>query len=94
MKTQLRPGVDVPEYDEQVLSVLAEKASEGGLQPFVIGIRNQRGVIYRTVTVRGLSEYIDINEGLLDLGFDDELANATKMVDGCDSILTPVTGDD
>lgn len=89
MQTKLRPGVDVPQYDQEIISVAERKARDGGIEPFVIGIRNRSGAIYRTVRTKGLSEYIDVNEGLKKLGFIDELAEAETMVDGCDSILRP-----
>jgi len=89
--TELIPGEEPHQDDAKVVKALGRLSKKHGptdpAKPFVIGVRNEAGAIYRRATVGQLAKLLDIADDLEDLGFTDELQNAGKRK-GFDGIFS------
>jgi hypothetical protein len=86
MKTTLVKGVAVAGFDAKILEIVQAEEFDGGGHNMTFGIRNEAGAIYRRITMTGLTELMGVVTALQRAGFVDELADSTRMKDGCDGI--------
>ncbi|RUP25581.1 MAG: hypothetical protein EKK45_19245 [Curvibacter sp.] len=90
MKTELITDTKIAEYDEDILKALkaAGRKLGGSSKPYIVGIRNEHGTIYRKADMGGLQQVIYLAERLEDLGFEDELLENDRPPKGWDSIFS------
>ncbi len=55
---------------------------------YVLGFRNESGTIFRRVKLEMLNEFVTANEGLPKFGFENEITDMTRIVQGCDAIYS------
>lgn len=90
MKTALLISDDVPDFDAQILDKLPLKlGTEKGIKAerMQIGIRNQKGDIYRAIGITGLGQFLDAIEELAGIGLVDELEHKSGPSKGYDAIF-------
>jgi len=68
-------GVAIPEFDSAVSKMVEEYGLEGGGKDMEVAIENLEGKIYRVLTATGMGAFMHVTQGLLDLGFEDKLAD-------------------
>lgn len=68
-------GVTIPEFDSEVSEIVEECGLEGGGKDLEIAIENLEGKIYRVLTTTGMGAFMHLTQGLLGLGFEDNLAD-------------------
>ena len=74
--------------DEQITDKLEKRDISLGGKTMRIGIRNEEGVIYRSIEAVGPGQIIDAIQALHDLNFKDELEHATTTINGFDAIFS------
>jgi hypothetical protein len=92
MKTALIEGKrPFPEDSELFRTMYLESVSETDVwsQPFVIGMRNQRGQIYRVIGFLRRSNMMDSIQKLCSLGYTEAVPTLDELRDGCDAVLCP-----
>lgn len=57
---------------------------------YVLGFRNSDGVLFRKVGADSMRDFVAANEGMPDHGFENEIKDMSKMVQGCDAIFSYV----
>ena len=83
-------GTTASDFDEEVLEKI--KLHVGTLQHvrderMQVGIRNEKGEIYRAIGITGMNEFLGVIQHLTDIGLVDELRNATGARQGYDAIF-------
>jgi hypothetical protein len=53
-----------------------------------VGVRNERGEIYRAIGITGMNEFLGIVQHLIDIGLVDELQTSTSARHGYDAIFS------
>lgn len=90
MRTKVIKGVAPLANDEEILAAIQGEAKpQLGGKVMVVGIRNDAGIIYRSIHTAGLTEFLGVVEVLGDLELVDELEFETEMREGCDAIFRP-----
>ncbi len=89
MNTKLFDGVAPLANDDQIIAAITDEADPwgGGGNAYMIGIRNDAGILYRCICADGFGETVHIMESLKRLGFFDELDQVDGMREKCDSIM-------
>ncbi|AIY43013.1 hypothetical protein LT85_3855 [Collimonas arenae] len=90
MKTALIPAIEIGTTDERVMQRLeAETASMSAVKKerMIVGICNEKNVIYRVVGITGLTEFLDAIDQLVNLDFVDELEGQSNPKNGYDAIF-------
>lgn len=79
-----------PRFNDDAIRRALEDSGmpDGGGNVMRIGIRNDDGAIYRTVTTTGLGDFMGCVGALQALGLTDELADSTSMREGFDAIFS------
>lgn len=91
LKTALLPGKAVAAFDAEIVGALKLKETAPKIlvqERMTIGIRNEASVIYRCIGVTDISDWTGAIDGLLDLGFSDELKDSFDSKYGCDAIFS------
>lgn len=91
MRTKLLDSAAPRANDQQILAAIeAETESEfgGGGSDYIIGIRNEAGVIYRGIAAEGLGEYVSIETCLREMGLRNEITGESPAREGCDAIFS------
>jgi hypothetical protein len=77
--------------DDKINAALeALRIEEDKYGRYVLGFRDRDGVLYRKVKADSLRDFVAANEGMPDHGFDNEIKDMSKMVQGCDAIFSYV----
>lgn len=81
------PNVAIGEKDEKVLKAIetTQKRDIEGSARFTAGIRNGTGLVYRVVTLYGLSQAIGFADRMTKIGFVDEMPDDGRMIEGLDT---------
>ncbi len=84
-------GKKVADFDAAIMELIeaengTEKAIKG--ERMQIGIRNEDGEIYRAFGLTGLGSFMEAIQHMLDLGFVDELKDASGPRHGYDAIFS------
>jgi hypothetical protein len=82
------PNTRTPHFDAAVSAAL-DYEIDGGGNKMIIGIENGDGVVYRVIETRGMGAYMHTVNSILDLGFEDKLAESLHGEGGFDSRMTP-----
>lgn len=91
MNTTLIHDVQPAALDNVVLDTLshiAPRTHHPAEKRLLIGIQNERGEVYRIVTIFGLISFFDLIGKFRNLGFTDELAQHAGEKEGYDAILS------
>lgn len=78
----------IPHFD-LVVSASLDYGIEGGGNTMITGIENGEGVVYRVIETTGMGAYIHTVNAILELGFEDKLAEALHGEGGFDSRMIP-----
>lgn len=78
----------VPHFDT-VVSTALDYEIDGGGNKMIIGIENGEGVVYRVIETTGMGAYMHTVSAILDLGFEDKLADSLHGEGGFDSRMIP-----
>ena len=78
----------VPTFDPAVSAAL-DYGIEGGGNKMIIGIENGEGVVYRVIETVGMGAYMHAVSAILELGFEDKLAESLHGEGGFDSRMIP-----
>jgi hypothetical protein len=83
----------IPEFDEEVSSLLASYGIEGGGKPMKIAIENFDGRVYRALTTWGLGPFMHVVQALPRIGLKDTLETEANTRGGFDAwfVTTPDT---
>ncbi|HGM5834857.1 TPA: hypothetical protein ACLFZ1_001856 [Serratia marcescens] len=79
MKDKYIDGITISKIDDKItklVSKIAKKELGGG--PMLVAIQNEAGEVYRLITSEGMSAYLDIVQGLANMGLNDLLATNFK----------------
>ncbi len=82
------PNTKIPHFDGIVSGAL-NYGIDGGGNRMVIAIENGEGIVYRIVETRGMGAYMHTVHAILDLGFEDNLADSLLGEGGFDSRMVP-----
>lgn len=82
------PGTEPRKDHDALTNALKRCAFDGGGKDMVVGVRNHSGAIYLKITTVGMAEFFNVVNCLDSREFDDELAESTRMKDGCDAIFS------
>ena len=91
MNTTLIEGKSPAQYDATVLNTISfipnapHHEADGR---FLIGVRNERGDIYRAIKLFGMKQFSDLIEKLRKLGFNDEFAETYGDKEGYDAVIS------
>lgn len=86
ISTVLIPGEQPRKGDEKIAAKLAKLKPFGDGTPFVIGVRNDSGSIYRRIETSGMNSFVQVSECLGSFALVDELEESGPR-DGYDSIF-------
>jgi hypothetical protein len=94
METRSLPGPAAAIFDGAILHAISSMCYESDeeeeitdtLRPVLVGLRNERGEIYRHIQTTTMREHLRLSQVLRAMGFRDELG--TGRVDGCDSVFS------
>lgn len=84
-------GKEVAFFDEEITALIDENDDEFGSSghSMDVGVKNEKGDLYRVVRCWGLGEYMRFTQAMLSLGFDDVLYDNTGTQNGLDSLFVP-----
>ena len=91
MNTTLIEGKSPAEYDATILntiSLIPNTAHHEAARRLLIGVRNERGDVYRAIRVFGMQEFSDLIEKFRKLGFNDEFAETDGDKEGYDAVVS------
>lgn len=91
MNTTLIKDKSPAEYDATVLntiSLIPNTPHHEASSRLLIGVRNERGDVYRVIKVLGMKEFSDLIEKFRRLGFNDEFAEAYGDKEGYDAVIS------
>jgi hypothetical protein len=91
MNTTLIEGKSRAEYDATVLdaiSLIPKAPHHQAAEQFLIGVRNERGDVYRVIKVWGMKEFSDFIETFRVAGLKDEFAEAYGDKEGYDAVIS------
>ncbi len=91
MNTTLIEGKPPAEYDATVLdtiSLIPKALHHEAARRLLIGVRNERGDVYRAIKVFGIKEFSDLIEKFRKVGFNDELAETYGDKEGYDAVIS------
>lgn len=91
MNTTLIEDKSPAEYDATVLntiSLIPNAPRHEASRRLLIGVRNERGDVYRVIKVFGMKEFSDLIEKFRKLGFNDEFAEAYGDKEGYDAVIS------
>ena len=85
-RTELLGEATPPDDDQQILQALVDAAVSAnmGATQFRVGIRNPAGVVYRAVSLCGVTEKVNFARRLEALGYEDERFAGRRPPDGYD----------
>lgn len=91
MISTLIVGKEVAQFDSQITGKLSldagtEKAIR--MERMQIGVRNEKGDIYRAIGVTGMGDFLDTINHLVDVGLVDELQHVHSARHGYDAIFS------
>jgi hypothetical protein len=91
MKTSQLTGVPASKFDKHIIGNLllnVDSTDEVRKEKMIIGVRNEKGEIYRLIGATKLNSYMNAIEELVDLGLVDELQESDGPQDGYDAIFS------
>lgn len=91
MNTTLIHDKQLAAFDTVVLDTLshiAPRTHHPAEKRLLIGIQNERGEVYRVITIFGLISFFDLIGKFRALGFTEELAQHAGEKEGYDAILS------
>ena len=91
MNTKLIEGKSPSQYDATVLntiSLIPNAPHHEAARRLLIGVRNERGDVYRAIKVFGMKKFSDLIENFRKLGFDDEFAETYGDKEGYDAVIS------
>jgi hypothetical protein len=91
VKTALIDGKQPATFDATLfiaLDLIPARPKVVWMESILIGIRNEYGAIYRVIRVTGMSTYIDATSKLHELGYRDEVLDASEADQGFDAIVS------
>ena len=91
MNTTLIEGKSPAQYDATVLNTISPIPNvphHEAATRFLIGVRNERGDVYRVIKVFGMKEFSDLIEKFRKLGFNDEFAETYGDKEGYDAVIS------
>jgi len=91
MNTTLIEGKSPAEYDATVLNTIClipNAPHHEAARRLLIGVRNERGDVYRAIKVFGLKEFSDLIERFRKLDFNDEFAETYGDKEGYDAVVS------
>jgi predicted Zn-dependent protease with MMP-like domain len=91
VNTTLIHGKQLAAFDTVVLDTLSHiepRTHHPAEKRLLIGIQNERGEVYRIITIFGLISFFDLIGKFRKLGFTDELAQHAGEKEGYDAVLS------
>jgi hypothetical protein len=91
VKTALLDGKTPAKIDPQIIGNLLLDVASADLvrqEKMLIGVRNERGDIYRLIGATKANSFMNAVEELEDLGLVDELKDTEAPLEGCDAIFS------
>jgi len=87
MQTQCTGDAAIAAYDLEVLQAIRGTPSDSDGMRTRIGIRNERGKLYRLIDTFGLLEFLAVLYALREAGFSDSGLSGEATHQGCDTVV-------
>lgn len=87
-RTGVIRGIPVSQADESIKYRLTRIVTGEAGSSLRVGVRNERGTVYRWILTQGPQQFIDVLAAMIALGFTDEIADAPGRRAGFDAILS------